>query len=158
MTAASLNSTREKTDEAQTDEVASCPSRRRIGIEKLGRTSHVTFHSNGPKHDRSFYQSRMSKPKGRKGTHWTGLFPSLSPPFAPLRYIFLMDSVGNPCGTDYIVEGSGFDRLQISTTARRRRAPKVEISANPLTLTLFSCRRYFVKSGNTKSCKNMWFL
>lgn len=44
-------------------------------------------------------------------------------PFAPLCYI-LMDSVGNPCGTDYIVEGSGFDRLQISTTARQQRLPK----------------------------------
>lgn len=44
-------------------------------------------------------------------------------PLAPLCYI-LMDSVGNPCGTDYIVEGSGFDRLQISTTARQQRLPK----------------------------------
>lgn len=52
------------------------------------------------------------------------LFPcSHLSPFTPLCYI-LMDSVGNPCGTDYIVEGSEFDRLQISTTARQQRLPK----------------------------------
>lgn len=88
MTAESLNSTREKTDEVQIDEVAACPSRRRIGIEKLGRTSHVTFHSNGPE----TRQELLSKPHveaKRKGHPFDCSVPiSLSPPFAPLCYIF----------------------------------------------------------------------
>lgn len=82
---------------------------------RLGRTSQITFHSNRLKHDRCLYQSRMLRAPIFLCSHFSS--------FAPLCYI-LMDSVRNPCGTDYIVEGSGFDRLQISTTARQQQLPK----------------------------------
>lgn len=81
----------------------------RLGLKRLGRTSQITFDSNKLTHDRGFHQSRMLTNEGH-------LFSSV-PITAPLCYV-LMDSVGNPCGTDYTVEGSRFDRLQISTTAR----------------------------------------
>lgn len=61
-----------------------------------------TYHSNLGKQNRCSYQS----PLCWYSSHSTLICPSLR---------------GNPCGTHYTVEGSGFDRLQISTGSRRQR-------------------------------------
>lgn len=94
----------------------------RSGIGRLGRTSQITFQLQQSETRLKF----LSKPhvEAKEGHLCDSrCHLSLSLCSTPLCYV-LMDSVGNPCGTDYIVEGSGFDRLQISTVARQQRLHK----------------------------------
>lgn len=78
-----------------------------LGLKRSGRTSQIMLDSDELTHDGGIHQSK-------RGGH--PLFPPLLTS-APLCCV-LMDSAGNPCGTDYTVEGSRFDRPQISTKAR----------------------------------------
>ncbi len=129
--AKSLNSLKEKQMDDCKHKAALCPSWRRIKIERLDRTSQITFHPNRLKHDRSFYQSRMSRQ--RKGTSFPQ-FPSLL--IRPTTLHF--NGLCRKSMWDRLHRGR--KRVWSSTNkhyGQTAAAPKVEISANRLALTLF---------------------